>query len=132
MARKPTFGGWKPPKNPFKAFKPIKPEWPKNRLPNGLPDLAIRALREGRCLAFQYHGCFRVVGVFTVGLTQANRPAMSAWQVDGQANDIAIPGWGIFCFDECFDVALSDHPTPPAPSDYRKGAKQFRVIHAEF
>ena len=57
---------------------------------------------------------------------------MSAWQIDGQSNSHPVPGWGLFCFDECFNVALSDFPSPPPPSDYSKGAKQFKRIIAEF
>lgn len=57
---------------------------------------------------------------------------MSAWQIDGQSNSYTIPDWGLFCFDECFDVALSDLPMPAPPPDYRKRAKQFSFIDADF
>lgn len=130
--KRPTpFGG-----KPLRGFgkpKPIKQEWPKNVMEaDANRGLAIAALGRRVCLTLNYHGCHRVIGVFTVGLTQANRPAMSAWQVDGQSNEMTVPGWGMFCFDECFDVALSDHPMPAAPADYCKGAKQFIRIDAEF
>ena len=130
--KKPSWGAFKPPKRTGK-LAPIKDEWPKNFMMTDVNrGLALTALERGVCLAFDYHGCHRIVGVFTVGLTQANRPAMSAWQVDGQSNEISIPGWGTFCFDECFNVALSDRPAPPAPADYRKGAKNFSRIDREF
>ncbi|MFC3309566.1 hypothetical protein [Blastomonas aquatica] len=113
--------------------KPIERVWPKNPLAAAKSRQdALLALAQRRCLTFTYHGCYRVVGVFTVGLTQAGRPAMSAWQIDGQSNSGTVPKWGLFCFDECFDVALSDLPMPTQPADYSKGAKQFRIIDAEF
>lgn len=115
-----------------RSSKPEKPEWSKNtREAASNHDLAVQALRSGVCLVFRYHNCDRVVGVFTVGTTRAGRPAMSAWQVDGQSNEIAIPDWGTFCFDECFNVALSDRPMPSPPSTYRRGAKQFGRIDVE-
>lgn len=127
--RKPS--AFKPVK--FKAPKAAKPEWAKNPFEaSGNHDLAIEAMRRGVCLAFRYHDSHRVVGVFTVGLTKAGRPAMSAWQVDGQSNELTLPDWGTFCFDECFNVSLSDRPSPPPPANYSKGAKQFIRIDAEF
>jgi hypothetical protein len=115
----------------IRGFKATKPVWQKNPNAGAFPALAIRAVREGVCLNFRYHDCRRVVGVFTVGITHADRPAMSAWQIDGQSDSKTIPDWSTFCFDECFDVALSDRPAPATAPDYRKGAKQFKRIDAE-
>ena len=56
---------------------------------------------------------------------------MSVFQVDGQTNHPPIPGWRLFCFDECFDVALSNLPSTAPRPDYKKGAKQFIRIDAE-
>lgn len=131
----------KRPTNPWGMSKMPKPkkatafkqEWRKNLYEAGANKAkALDALRGKACLTFTYHNLPRIVGVFTVGLTQTGRPAMSAWQIDGQSESNTIPDWGLFCFDECFDVALSDRPMPPTPPDYRKGAKQFKFIDAEF
>ncbi len=64
-------------------------------------------------------------------LTLADRPAMSAFQVDGKSNTPPIPDWRLFCFDECFNVALSDLPSSGPRPEYKKGAKQFHRIDAE-
>lgn len=123
---------------PFKATRPkaskkIEPEWPKNNFGAAQSrTLAIEALRNTVCLAFDYHGCHRIVEVHTVGTSLKDRPSMSVFQVDGQCNDTTIPGWAFFCFDECFNVALTDRPAFPPRPDYSKGAKQFRRIDAEF
>jgi len=123
---------------PFAGFKPLKAaakperEWPKNGFEaHGNHTLAIEALRAGVCLAFNYHDLRRTVEVHTVGTTTAGRPAMSVYQVDGESEDGPIPDWRTFCFDECFDVRLSDLPSSGPRPDFKKGAKQFRRIDAE-
>lgn len=131
--RKPSFGWGKP----FQAPKPkapikIEPVWPKNYVGAAFNQaLAIDALRDGVCLAFDYHDCHRVVEVHTVGVSRAERPSMSAFQVDGECNDTTIPGWALFCFDECFNVTLTDRSSSAPRPDYSKGSKQFRGIYAE-
>jgi hypothetical protein len=95
-------------------------------------ELALQALARGVCLSLRYDGLPRIVEVHTVGITQANRPAMSAFQVDGQSDSGPIPDWRLFCFDECFEVALTDLPARPPRPEYKKGAKQFVRIIAEF
>jgi hypothetical protein len=128
MVRKLTgFGG-----RLSKPKKPAKPDWPKNSFgaaQNRL--LAIEALQTGRCLTLTYHDCYRVAEVHTVGLTHTRRPAMSVYQVDGQANEATIPDWQFFCFDECFNVALSDLPSGAPRPKYAKGAKQFLTIDVQ-
>lgn len=132
MVKRPTnpFGGYKPPK-PLKylATTPTRrknlSEASRNR------DLAITAVQRGVCLAFNYEDCFRLVEVHTVGITKADRPALNGWQVDGQSNSKTIPDWSTFCFDECFDVRLSDVPSRAPRPDFKKGAKQFRFIDVE-
>lgn len=76
-------------------------------------------------------GVHRVIEIHTVGTTTAFRPAMSVWQVDGQSNTPPIPDWRLFCFDECFDVALTEIPSLAPRAQYKKGAKQFRKIDRE-
>lgn len=56
---------------------------------------------------------------------------MSVWQIDGESNTPPIPDWRLFCFDECFNVALSDIPSKAPRPEYKKGAKQFRSIDRE-
>lgn len=123
MAKKPTSFG----------YKPVKPEHPKNPLQAANNrTLAITALQRGVCLSLRYHGYPRVVDVHTVGITQADRPAMSAFQIEGQSESQPVRQWRLLCFDECFDVALSDRKSTAPHPDYKKGAKQFKRIDAEF
>jgi hypothetical protein len=127
------FGIRRPSGRKLSLPKAARAEWPKNTFEaSSNRVLAIKGLDEGVCLTFIHHNCRRVVGVFTIGVSEAGRPTMSAWQVDGESNGRTIPSWGNFCFDECFDVVLSDRPMPPAPADYRKGAKNFKSIEREF
>ncbi|MBS0255816.1 MAG: hypothetical protein JSS36_11575 [Proteobacteria bacterium] len=56
---------------------------------------------------------------------------MSVYQVDGQSNSPPIPDWRLFCFDECFDVRLTNVPSAAPRPQYKKGAKQFKRIDAE-
>lgn len=93
--------------------------------------LALEALRTSVRLTLVYDNCYRVVEVHTVGTTTAGRPAMSVYQIDSETNSTPIPDWRLFCFDECFNVALSDLPSSPPRPDYKKGAKQFKRIDAE-
>lgn len=125
MARRSSFWGGSP-------SQKIKPNRPKNHAQaanNRL--LAIKALGSGKCLTLTYDGKHRVVEVHTVGTTTAFRPAMSVWQIDGESNTPPIPDWRLFCFDECFNVALSDIPSKAPRPEYKKGAKQFRIIDRE-
>lgn len=134
--RKPYGGGRSAP-NIFGAKtkaapKPIKPFAQKN--PHGAlesQNLALQALSAGLCLCLTYDRLPRTVEVHTIGITTAGRPAMSAFQVDGQSNTPPIPDWRLFCFDECWDVAVSDVPSTAPRPDYKKGAKQFARIIAE-
>jgi hypothetical protein len=104
--------------------------WPKNQFEAARNrELALEALR--RSLSFDYHDCRRIGEVHTVGTSLKDRPSMSVYQVDGQCNDTTIPGWAYFCFDECFNVSLTDRPAFPPRPDYSKGAKNFRRIDAE-
>lgn len=125
MARRPSSwgGGFS------QKVKPYKPknlaESANNRL------LAIKAIDSGVCLSLTYDRLPRTVEVHTVGTTTAFRPAMSVWQVDGQSNTPPIPDWRLFCFDECFDVALTNIPSMAPRPQYKKGAKQFRKIDRE-
>ncbi|KAB1088783.1 hypothetical protein F4V91_21815 [Neorhizobium galegae] len=110
----------------------IKPNKPKNiGQAAANKALAIEALDKAFCLSITYDGLYRVVEVHTVGTTTAFRQAMSAWQVGGQSNTSAIPVWRLFCFDECFDVKLTNIPSEAPCSEYKKGAKQFRKIDRE-
>jgi len=88
-------------------------------------------LVEARRLNLTYDLLPRVVEVHTIGITTAGRPAMSVWQVDGQNNTPPIPDWRFFCFDKCWDVAVSNLPSLAPRPQYKKGAKQFRRIIAE-
>ena len=115
------------------VYKPIKFSSPKNLAGAAKnKELALDALSKGLCLVLQYDGCHRVVEVHTVGITTAGRPAMSVYQIDGETNSTPIPDWRLMCFDECFGVALLDLPSAPPRPDYKKGAKQFKRIDAEF
>jgi hypothetical protein len=90
--------------------------------------LAISAIEKGVCLSLTYEGLPRVVEVHTVGTTTAFKPAMSAYQVDGESGMPPASDWRIFLFDECFDVALTDTASTAPRADYKKGARQFRSI----
>lgn len=92
---------------------------------------AVQALDSSVCLSMIYDGLPRVVEVHTVGTTPKFRQAMSVWQVDGQSKTPPIPDWRLFCFDECFNVALTDIPSRAPRPGYKKGAKQFRKIDRE-
>lgn len=110
----------------------IKPHKPKNLAQAAYNRLkAIEAIDRRVCLSCTYDGCDRVVEVHTVGTTTTFRPTMSVWQVDGQSNTPPIPDWRLFCFDECFNVALTDIPSRAPRPEYKKGAKQFRSIERE-
>jgi hypothetical protein len=139
MKRPSNPWGIKKPRKPSKpkpfgsAPKPIKPNAKKNPLEaSGNKTKAIEALKSGRRLSLVYDDCFRLVDVHTVGTTTAGRPAMSVFQVDGQTNTPPIPDWRLFCFDECFNVTVTDVPSTAPHPDYKKGAKQFKFIDAEF
>ncbi|MEC5323310.1 hypothetical protein VSX60_08685 [Aurantimonas sp. A3-2-R12] len=123
--RRPVFG--KPLKTKrVPAYQPKNPsEAARNK------QQAVSAIGDGLCLTLTYHGYHRVVEVHTVGTTTAGRPAMSAFQVDGQSETPPVPDWGLFCFDECFNVALSNIPSSAPRPDYKKRAKQFRLIDRE-
>lgn len=142
MVKRPTFGSIKPYKapkikNPFAPIRAPKPktfkiEPKKNSFEAAAnKQKALNALTTGRRLTLTYLDCYRVVDVYTVGTSAADRPAMSVFQVDGQSNTPPIPDWRFFCLDECFDVAVSDIPASAAHPDYKKGAKQFKFIDAE-
>jgi hypothetical protein len=110
----------------------VKPNKPKNLAQAGDNHRkAIEAINQQVCLSCTYDGLFRVVEVHTVGTTTARRPAMSVWQVDGQSNSTPVTGWRLFCFDECFNVALTDIPSKPSRPEYKKRAEQFRVVDRE-
>jgi hypothetical protein len=93
--------------------------------------LATEALEHGLCLAFNYHGHSRLVEVHTVGITAAGRRAMCSFQVDGGTNSGEIPGWRLFCFDECTGVRLSAAESRGPRPGYKRGAQPFRSIIAE-
>lgn len=129
--RPPKLGLFRSPKR-ITASKALKPNWAKNPTQAAANhSLAIEAIDKRLCLTLNYHGCARVAEVHTVGTTTRGRPAMSVYQVDGQANEATIPDWQLFCFDECFNVALSDRPSDAPRPKYEKGAKQFRRIDRE-
>lgn len=112
--------------------KPIKPFAQKNPFEAAQNRaLAIQALQGEVCLMLTYDRLLRLVEVHTIGPTKTGRPAMSTFQVDGQSKTPPIPHWGLFCFDECFDVALSNLPSAAPRPDYKKGAKQFSRIDFE-
>lgn len=112
--------------------KPAEVIKPKNFVQAGHDKhLAISALETGVSLSLTYDGLHRMVEVHAVGVTTAGRPAMSAYQVDGQSNTPPIPDWRLFCFDECFDVALTTIKSNAPRAGYKKGAKSFRKIDAE-
>jgi hypothetical protein len=93
--------------------------------------MAIEAIDRGMCLSLTYEGLPRVVEVHTVGTTTAFRPAMSAWQVDGESNTPPIPAWRLFSFDECFNITLTSTPSEGPRTGFRNRAKQFRKIDRE-
>lgn len=90
--------------------------------------IAISAIEKGVCLSLTYEGLARVVEVHAVGTTTAFKPAMSAYQVDGENGLPPVQDWRLFLFDECFDVALSDVKSEAPRPDHKKGARQFRNI----
>jgi hypothetical protein len=90
--------------------------------------LAISAIEKGVCLSLTYEGLPRVVEVHTVGTTTNFKPAMNAYQVDGESGMPPVTEWRMFLFDECFDVALSETESTAPRADFKKGAKLFRKI----
>jgi len=107
----------------------IKKEWQKNPYQSAQNRiLAIQSFDNKACLSLTYRGKFRIAEIHTIGTTTAGRPAMSVWQVDGESNTPPISDWRLFCFDECFNVALTDIPSIAPRPEYKKGAKQFRKI----
>ncbi|MBX4938647.1 hypothetical protein [Rhizobium binae] len=130
MARKPVRG--EPVWRKSDSTRRIQLEKPKNHYQAANNrTLALSALRANVCLMLTYDGLPRLVEIHTVGTTTAGRPAMSAFQVDGQTNTLPIQDWRLFCFDECFNVALSKLPSRAPRLEYKKGAKQFSIIDAE-
>lgn len=112
--------------------KQPKPERPKNASGAAANrEKAISALCQKLCLALTYDGLPRIVEVHTVGTTRADRPAMSVYQVGGQTHEGSVTDWRTMCFDECFDVALSDNPSAAPRPNYRRGAKTFKRIDFE-
>lgn len=126
-------------KNPFalpkaKKPKPLKVEPARKKNPFEAEQnrsKAIAAIDAGKCVSLVYLDFNRVAEVHTVGTTTAGRPAMSVWQVEGDSKDSPVPGWHLFCFDECFDVAVHDLPSLAPRPDYKKRSKQFRRIDRE-
>jgi len=110
----------------------VKPDKPKNHVQAGANLTAAQeALARKVCLSFIYDGLPRVVEVHTVGFTRADRAAMNVWQVDGASEDGPIPDWRTFCFDECFDVGLTEMVSQAPRAGFRRGAKQFARILVE-
>lgn len=130
MARKV---GGRGPSWPFeRPAKQPKREKPKNTLAAASNrTAAVDALRKGICLTLTYDDLPRMVEVHTVGISKAERPAMSCYQVGGQSNEGQPLGWRMMCFDECFNVQLSNYPSNAPRPGYRKGAKTFARIEAE-
>ncbi|WP_143102853.1 hypothetical protein [Rhizobium sp. NFR07] len=124
MATRSYWGG--SPTTKVKTYKP------KNiSQANSNKAAAMDALGKGVCLSITYNGLPRVVEVHTVGTSSAFRAAMSVLQVDGQSSTAPIPDWRLFCFDECFDVELTDISSKAPRPGYKRGAKQFRKIEGE-
>ncbi|NLS01184.1 hypothetical protein HGP17_30500 [Rhizobium sp. P38BS-XIX] len=112
--------------------KPAASIKPKNFSQAGFnKELAITALHTGVLLTLTYDGLPRVVEVHTVGVTTAGRAAMSAYQIDGQSNTPPIPDWRLFCFDECFNVAITSTKANSPRAGYKRRAKPFGKIDAE-
>lgn len=115
--------------SPSQKIKPYKPKNIAQAAQNKA--LAIEALDKGICISLTYEGLPRIAEVHTVGTTTAFKPAMNAFQVDGESSAPPVLGWRVFLFDECFDVALTDTPSTAPRADYKKGAKQFRKVDRE-
>jgi len=115
MSRKPTFGFGAPqrPKNVFEAAR--------NRT------LAIEAGQKRLCLSLEYNGTRRIVEVQVVGTTRKDRPAMRIYQSDPQSNAPAA-NFRLLCFDECFQVALTDRQAAPPRSDKNNRDEGFNRI----
>lgn len=129
---KNAFGSWT--RKIGKAIKTesIKIEKPKNYVgATSNKARAIEAIRNGTCLSLTYDDLPRIVEVHTIGLTRIERPAMSVFQVDGQSNDGPELGWRLMCFDECFNVSLSDRPSAAPRADHCRGAQTFKWIDLE-
>jgi hypothetical protein len=127
LARDP----WKPrkPPNPFKAPKQPKPEKPKNLWgAAGNREKALQAGRARVCLSLRYDGLPRMVEIQVVGTTLKDRPAMRVYQVDGQSNSTPTVDWRLFCFDECFDVSVTQRQAAPPRSDKNNRDKGFKRI----
>lgn len=127
MARDP----WKPRKtpSPFITSKQVKPEKPKNLLgAAGNRDMALRAGKAKVCLSLTYDGLPRVVEIQVVGTTLKNRPAMRVYQVDGQSHSTPAVDWRLFCFDECFNVSVTQRQASPPRSDKNNRDKGFKRI----
>ncbi|MEQ1883289.1 MAG: hypothetical protein ABL878_20230 [Burkholderiales bacterium] len=122
MARRPIFGGIKPPKQPTpeKAKNPF--EAAHNRT------LAIEAGQNRICLSLRYDGESRIVEVQVVGTTRKDRPAMRVYQVDPQPDPTPSKNFRLLCFDECFGVALTQRQSAPPRSNENNRDKGFNRI----
>ena len=94
-------------------------------------ELARDALRQGLCLEFVYGGCRRLVEVHAIGVTMAGRLAISAFQVEGNTRSTPIPGWRLFCLEECANVSISGTRSKAPRPGYRRGDSQFSHIGAQ-
>lgn len=89
---------------------------------------AIQAGRSHVCLSLTYDGLPRIVEIQVVGTTLKDRPAMRVYQVDGQSNSSTTADWRLFCFDECFDVSLTQRQATGPRSDQNDRDKGFERI----
>lgn len=94
-------------------------------------ELAIAALHRGLCLSFDYDGRHRVVEVHAVGVTSAGRLALSGYQVSGGSNSGPVPGWRLYCLEDCHNVRMTEVQALVPRTGYRRGSALFERIRAE-
>jgi hypothetical protein len=92
---------------------------------------ALEALQSGRCLELRYDGFNRLVEVHAVGVSTADNPCMSVYQVEGGSVSGERMGFKTMTFDKAFTAYVSDTPSAAPRPGFVRNAKGMKVIYAQ-
>lgn len=94
-------------------------------------DLVREALRGRRVVTFNYKGRARTVEPHALGKANDDRPALLAWQTEGDSNTEPPPGWRVFVLAEIADLKATDKTFAGPRADYRSKGGGLKSIEAE-
>jgi hypothetical protein len=94
-------------------------------------DIILDAIKNKKCLQFNYHGFTRFVEPHTYGKSTRWNDVLSAWQSQGGSRRGGIPDWRLFDVSEINGLQIANESFATVRPGYKRGDSRMPQIYSQ-